>query len=146
MVVYYSHGHDSVSTRPLYGFAYFDGCSDCDGFLGTPGGPFKRFELVADAPERLAVEYWVSTTLRRNFNLFEAALCGVSKPGEPIGEVGRCEWMKKTEGETAAEIWERTAKAIIEEHERRKSLASIESSDVGGPQNTFAPESPPSRL
>lgn len=76
MVVYYSHGHGSVSTRPLWGFEGAR-CSDPDGFLGTPTGPFERFEAVT-LPNQ-PTEHWVCNTLCRNFDLFETALQGVSK-------------------------------------------------------------------
>jgi hypothetical protein len=144
--------------------------------LSTPGGPFKRFELVTDPPP---TELWVSSTLRRSFDLFEVALRGVGRPSEPLGEIGRREWAKDKKGETTEEIWNRTAKAIVEEHERRKSLigeatAAIHCGgarcvpiddgscycpcrscdaaktrigpDVGSARNASAPESPPSRL
>ncbi|HMI84858.1 MAG TPA: DUF1653 domain-containing protein [Polyangiaceae bacterium] len=80
MVVYYSHGHGSVSTRPLYGFVG-PRCSDPDGFA-------DRFELISKTPstngrvplDSSSVVLWTSETLLRNFALFEAALSGVGPP------------------------------------------------------------------
>jgi hypothetical protein len=79
MVVYYSHKHGSVSTRPLHGFVG-PRCSDPDGFA-------ERFEFLADATfpaassSNLPVTVrWTSATLLRNFDLFEAALGGVGNP------------------------------------------------------------------
>jgi hypothetical protein len=83
MVVYYSHKHGSVSTRPLHGFVG-PRCSDPDGFA-------ERFEFIADAisppppvssPVLPATVRWTSATLLRNFDLFEAALGGVGNPPE----------------------------------------------------------------
>lgn len=80
MVIYYSHGHGTLSTRPLHGFVT-SRCSDPDGFA-------DRFELVADAtrghagPGLPATEIWTSDTLLRNFALFDAALVGVGQPND----------------------------------------------------------------
>lgn len=77
MVLYYSHGHGTLNTRPLHGFAT-SRCSDPDGFA-------NRFELYdngfAGVPP---VVLWTSTTLLRNFALFDAALVGVGKPPNAI--------------------------------------------------------------
>lgn len=146
MVVYYSHSHDSVSTRPLWGFAYFDGCNDCDGFLGGPGGPFERFELVTD-PDRLATEFWVSATLRRNFDLFETALNGVglSKSLEaPPNDARIARVLELLEGielraRSRGVLTDRallSAEEVVDLiREVRKELIG-ESADVGGPRNT----------
>lgn len=82
MVVYFSHTHGSVSTRPLYGFVG-PRCSDPDGFA-------DRFEYLADAsrtpagPGLPATVLWTNETLLRNFGLFEASLGGVgTPPGNP---------------------------------------------------------------
>jgi Protein of unknown function (DUF1653) len=78
MVIYYSHGHGSLSTRPLHGFVT-SRCSDPDGFA-------DRFECVeVGMPPEIArkddsVVHWTHDTLLRNFALFEAALRGVGKP------------------------------------------------------------------
>jgi hypothetical protein len=71
MVIYYSHGHGTLSTRPLHPLAT-SRCSDPDGFEG-------RFEYLADASPAAAVVLWVSDTLLRNFALFDAALTGVGQ-------------------------------------------------------------------
>lgn len=100
MVIYYSHAHGTVNTRPLHGFVGPKGCSDPDGFA-------ERFEFITSEfmmgphPATLMeteaslltllgvavdpTELWTSQTLLRNFSIFEAALAGVGKPlaGEP---------------------------------------------------------------
>jgi hypothetical protein len=85
MVVYYSHGHGSVSTRPLHGFTG-PRCADPDGFA-------ERFTLVSKAPttngcmplDPASLVLWTSETLLRNFALFEAALAGVGQPPNDPG-------------------------------------------------------------
>lgn len=80
MVLYYSHGHGTLSTRPLHGFAT-SRCSDPDGFA-------ERFELLneprrapdPESPGVSAVVLWSNETLLRNFAMFDAALRGVGKP------------------------------------------------------------------
>jgi hypothetical protein len=80
MVIYFSHGHGTLNTRPLRGFAT-SRCSDPDGFA-------ERFEFLADATVKrtpagqgvAAVVFWANDTLLRNFALFDAALVGVGKP------------------------------------------------------------------
>lgn len=76
MVIYYSHTHGSVSTRPLYGFVG-PRCADPDGFA-------ERFELITKSPsiavqlpDAPAIDRWRSETLLRNFDLLDAALLGI---------------------------------------------------------------------
>lgn len=149
MVVYYSHGHGSVSTRPLYGF---EGprCSDPDGFV-------ERFEFVANgAALSLPTVLWTHETLLRNFDLFEAALGGVGKPpGETriahaLGLLdivqSRTRAIESLGSLTSGEVIEMLAtvrKALIGDD-------SIERADVSASPNTSAgtmdPESSLNRL
>lgn len=77
MVIYYSHGHGSLNTRPLKGY---NGprCCDLDGFE-------ERFECIADeahghpGPDLPAAELFKSDGLRKGFDLFEAVLARVDK-------------------------------------------------------------------
>jgi hypothetical protein len=76
MVIYYSHSHGTLSTRPLHGFVG-PRCADPDGFA-------ERFEFISSDPttngaplDVPSFELWTSETLLRNFALFEAALAGV---------------------------------------------------------------------
>lgn len=150
MVVYYSHAHGSVSTRPLQGFGG-PRCADPDGFEG------RFIPIIIDRPGSVGEPpidglhetlLWTSETLLRNFALFEAALVGVGKPPEaPILVAPRSPSSDECLAETVASLEHALEMLRKEQFER---AASKGASDVGEAPNTSAgtmdPESSLGRL
>jgi hypothetical protein len=134
MVVYYSHQHGSVSTRPIHGFTT-PRCSDPDGFV-------ERFALITDRPGSVGQPpldglqptlLWTSATLLRNFELFEAALGGVGKP--PEAKSGASDAGDDHLAAVVAELEHALEMLRKEQFERAKQHASSETPNVGAPPN-----------